>query len=176
VLKRACRSLKDAGLFERIPTAQSISDPKLTITSIFKYLYIKMPEGGNDEALPFVRKEPTPKAAQLEPEINEDEDVIFKFFCFFKDLDTTQDFIRDLTVRCRHQKVDDLTFLVVINAAIIRVKQRESELLDGVPKAWRSDLVSSGMMLTLLRSRSIDVGIKKAREGDVCQRNRDLLY
>jgi hypothetical protein len=176
VLKRACRSLEDAGLFERIPTVQSFVDRKPTITMIFEQLHMEMPEEDNDEALSSVRKAPTPEPVQLEPEIDEDEDVIFKFFCFLEDLHTVQDSIRDLAVGRRDEQVDDLTFLVVVNAAMIRGKQREIELLDGVPEAWRSDLVSPGMMLTLLKSRKIDVGIDKAREGDVYQRTRNLLY
>jgi hypothetical protein len=146
------------------------------MTNTFEHLRIDMPKEETDEALPSVRKAPTPEPAQLEPEIDEDEEVIFKFFCFLEDLHTVQDFVRDLAVRHRNEQVDDLTFLVVVNAAMIRVKQREIELLDGVPAAWRSDLVSPGMMLTLLKSRSIDVGIEEPREGDMCQRNRDLLY
>jgi hypothetical protein len=175
-LRSACQSLEDAGLFERIPTAQSIIDFKSTMTNTFEHLRIDMPKEETDEALPSVRKAPTPEPAQLEPEIDEDEEVIFKVFCFLEDLHTVQDFVRDLAVRHRNEQVDDLTFLVVVNAAMIRVKQREIELLDGVPAAWRSDLVSPGMMLTLLKSRSIDVGIEEPREGDMCQRNRDLLY
>jgi hypothetical protein len=128
------------------------------MTNKFEHLNLELTEASHAEAVPSTgpantaQKEPVIHTAQLEPDISEEEDVFFKLFCFLEDLYTVRDFVRDLTVRQRDGQIDNLTLLVVVNAAMICVKQREMELLDGAPESWRPRLESPVEMLSLLNN------------------------
>jgi hypothetical protein len=181
VLKQVYGSLDSSRCFEELQTVPEIPEHTIpTFANKFRHLELEEPLE-EDTQVPLAIKvatknDPKYQARVMEPEVNDEEELEFKYFCFVQDLHKLQSSIRGLTVRYKDGELDDLTFLTVINAAMEFAREQELALIENVPKHLQQSTERPEPIFVSLRKKGIKVEPDSEGEGQSFPRQRNARF
>ena len=180
VLKQAYRSLVDAGCFEaQNVTFNNTKRDIPTLSNKFEHLELEEPHEEGQEPLATkaaARKQTKPKTRLIEPDVDERDELVFKFFCYLQDLHKLQDFTRKVLLRYREGELDDLTHLVVITTAIEHARQQEQALIEDAPDHLRFVVRRPELIFKLLQKKGVRLELGSGADSEPFPRKRDLLF
>jgi hypothetical protein len=181
VLKQAYDSLDSSHCFEELQTVPKVPVNTIpTFANKFGHLEVEEPiEEQTQEPLAVkvaAKNQPKPQAIALEPEVNDEEELEFKYFCFVQDFHKLQSSIRDLTVRYKDGELDDLTFLTAVNAAMEHARQQELALIENVPEHLQQSIERSEPIFVSLRKKGIKLEPNSEGESQSSPRRRNARF